>query len=178
MNTDRRNDYIGPIIFSKHVFFDLFNFLDRRINFSLSTFLQYCVSYYYVLLVRRAFLSEISPPQFWSSCISASTHFHLPCCYYYLLLYFSVGPTCHNHLTLAFQMLSLLFTTPACYRAYFVCPDVLNPLYYHHPSQVFHPCSFLEVLFNFPQRPDPPYIITHLITVIYIASLSRTNIFS
>ena len=90
----------------------------------------------------RIFSYNITPPQFWSSYLSVSTHFHV------LITTSSAVflSTCPNHLSLTSLFFSLMFAPPAL--ALMSSPDLLNPLYSHHPFQhshiMFFPATFAK----------------------------------
>ena len=82
----------------------------------------------------HVFSNNITPSQFWSSYLSVSTHFHLPCSHYYILFSLFLhmdGPTISVS-----RIFSLTFATPAI--ALIFHADLLNPLYSHHPSEQKH----------------------------------------
>ena len=60
-----------------------------------------------LLSLFQVFSYNITPPQFWSSYLSVSTHFHLP--FYHCYIFFSPS----LHLSLASLIFSLMFATPA-----------------------------------------------------------------
>ena len=95
---------------------------------------------YFVL--PHVFLYNITPPQFRSSYLSVSTHFHLPCSHYYI--FSSLSP--HSHLGLA----SLDFLTYVCHTcpcSYFFircCQSSLFPSRISISSFLFFIASFSQ----------------------------------
>ena len=61
-----------------HFFFGLFPIWGLHIKFSISRYPVMCFFYLYSFLLD-VFSYKITPPQFRSSHLSVSTHFHLPC---------------------------------------------------------------------------------------------------
>ena len=105
-------------------------------EFSVSTF---CFFSLYVCLLH-VFLYDITPPQFCPTYLSVSTHFHLSCSHYYILL----GSFLLSALTFS-NFHTYFCHTYSCSCVF--CPDLLNSLYSHHHFNILTSClSDLTVL--------------------------------
>ena len=101
------------------LFFGLSPIGVRHIELSISTFSGL------VLLLSLLYLYNITPPQFWSFCLSVSINFHLPCSHYiFFSVYLHTAQPSQSHFS---YFLTYVCHTCPCY--YFFIPDLLNPLY-------------------------------------------------
>ena len=78
------------------------------------------------------------------------TDFHLPCshCYIFFSLSLYVAQPSQSRFSHF-----LTYVCHTCHCSCFLCPDLLNPLYSHHPSPHSHRCSFVQVLLSLSQCP-------------------------
>ena len=85
----------------------LFPIWGRLIEFSLSAFSGFVVLL--SICTPFSFMSSynIVPPQIWSSYLSVSTHFHLPCSHYYILF------------CLSLSTISFYFMSHFCYAVHY-----------------------------------------------------------